>query len=151
MIEILTPYHVIGWRRNYKFLGRPDFVFPKKRVALFADGCFWHGHNCRNVNPSDNAEYWQNKIARNKARDKAITSELVKKGWKVVRIWECEIKKGEVRKLMAAVFFMQGVWQNKKRLIPLALDGGDSATRQAEFTPEVLSLSLVESRPTRRH
>lgn len=105
LIEIFKLHHVIGWRRNYKLLGHPDFVFPKKRVVLFADGCFWHGHNCRNVNPSDNAEYWQNKIARNKERDKAITSELVEKGWKVVRIWECEIKKGEIRKLMAAGLF----------------------------------------------
>lgn len=105
LIEVFKLHHVTGWRRNSKLGGRPDFVFPKNRIAIFADGCFWHGHNCRNVNPSDNAEYWRNKIKRNKARDKAITKELTEKGWKVVRIWECEIKKSKVKKLMAAGLF----------------------------------------------
>ncbi|MCA2002953.1 MAG: very short patch repair endonuclease [Chloroflexi bacterium] len=105
LMELFKLRRITGWRRNYKLLGRPDFVFPKQRVALFADGCFWHGHHCRNVHPSDNAEYWRSKINRNKARDKAISKELREKGWKVVRIWECEIKKGEMRKLMAAGLF----------------------------------------------
>jgi len=100
LIEIFKFHHITGWRRNYKLIGHPDFVFLKKRVALFADGCFWHGHSCRNVKPSDNAEYWKKKIKRNKKRDKAITNELTQKDWKVVRIWECEIKKGKIQKLM---------------------------------------------------
>lgn len=99
LVKIFKSHHVIGWRRNSSLAGHPDFIFPKNRIAVFADGCFWHGHNCRNVNPSDNAIYWKKKIARNKARDKAITRELTKKGWKVVRIWECEINKGKIRKL----------------------------------------------------
>jgi DNA mismatch endonuclease (patch repair protein) len=105
LVEIFKFHDVTGWRRNSNLVGHPDFIFPKKRVAIFADGCFWHGHNCRNVNPSNNAEYWQNKIKRNKARDKAMTKELNQKGWKVVRIWECEIKKGKVQKLKAAGLF----------------------------------------------
>ena len=105
LIEIFRRHHVIGWRRNSNLAGHPDFIFPKNRIAVFADGCFWHGHNCRNVTPSENAEYWQNKIKRNKARDKAITKELTVKGWKVVRIWECEIKKGKVLKLKATGLF----------------------------------------------
>lgn len=105
LIEIFRLYHTTGWRRNSNLSGHPDFIFPKNRIAVFADGCFWHGHNCRNVTPSENAEYWQNKIKRNKARDKAITKELTVKGWKVVRIWECEIKKGKVQKLNAAGLF----------------------------------------------
>ena len=105
LIEIFKLHHITGWRRNSNLVGHPDFIFPKNRIAVFADGCFWHGHNCRNVTPSENAEYWQNKIKRNKARDKAITKELTVKGWKVVRIWECEIKKGKVLKLKAAGLF----------------------------------------------
>jgi DNA mismatch endonuclease (patch repair protein) len=105
LIEIFKFHHVTGWRRNSNLAGHPDFIFPKNRIAVFADGCFWHGHNCRNVTPSENAEYWQNKIKRNKARDKAVTKELIEKGWKVVRIWECEIKKGKVQKLKAAGLF----------------------------------------------
>ena len=105
LIEIFRFYRVTGWRRNSNLAGHPDFIFPKNRIAVFADGCFWHGHNCRNVNPSDNAEYWKNKIKRNRARDKAITKELSQKDWKVVRIWECEIKEGKVQKLKAAGLF----------------------------------------------
>ena len=105
LIEIFKLHHITGWRRNSNLVGHPDFIFPKNRIAVFADGCFWHGHNCRNVTPSENAEYWQSKIKRNKARDKAITKELTQKGWKVVRIWECEIKKGKVLKLKATGLF----------------------------------------------
>ena len=75
LIEIFRLHHITGWRRNSNLAGHPDFIFPKNQIAVFADGCFWHGHNCRNVTPSENAEYWQNKIKRNKARDKAITKE----------------------------------------------------------------------------
>lgn len=108
LIEIFKSHHIIGWRRNSNLIGHPDFIFPKKHVALFTDGCFWHGHNCRNVTPSDNAEYWEKKIKRNKARDKVIKKELSQKGWKVVRIWECEIKKGKIQKLMATSLFSGG-------------------------------------------
>lgn len=105
LINIFKSNHITGWRRNSNLTGRPDFVFPQKRIVLFADGCFWHGHNCRNVTPSDNAEYWQKKIKRNKARDKVITKELNQNGWKVIRIWECEIRKGNIQKLLAAGLF----------------------------------------------
>ena len=105
LIEFFKSHHITGWRRNSNLVGHPDFIFRKNRIAIFADGCFWHGHNCRNVNPSDNAEYWRNKIKRNKARDKAITKELRQKGWNVVRIRECEIKKGKVQKLTAVGLF----------------------------------------------
>jgi len=105
LIEIFKLYHITGWHRNSKLVGHPDFIFPKNRIAVFADGCFWHGHNCRNVTPSENADYWRKKIKRNRIRDEAITRELTEKGWKVVRIWECEIKKGEVQKLVMAGLF----------------------------------------------
>jgi len=101
LIEIFKACRIKGWRRNYKLIGRPDFVFPQKRIALFADGCFWHGHNCRNITPSDNADYWRIKINKNKARDQAVADELSRKGWQVVRIWECEIKKKDIQKLIA--------------------------------------------------
>jgi DNA mismatch endonuclease (patch repair protein) len=102
LIQIFKSHQITGWRRNYKIVGRPDFVFPKRQIALFADGCFWHGHHCRNLTPANNAEYWKKKIQRNKARDRAITRELNAQGWLTVRIWECEIKKGAVKKLKKA-------------------------------------------------
>lgn len=99
LIQLFKARKITGWRRGYPLFGHPDFVFPKLRVALFADGCFWHGHNCRNVTPRDHSEYWQKKIERNKKRDKAVTTSLTQKGWKVVRIWECDIKKQKIAKL----------------------------------------------------
>ena len=98
LVQIFRVNKIIGWRRDYKLLGHPDFVFPKRKAVVFADGCFWHGHGCRNITPSDNADYWKKKIQRNIERDKTITRILTKQGWKVVRIWECEIKRREIRK-----------------------------------------------------
>jgi len=101
LMEIFKERGIRGWRRNSNLFGKPDFIFPQKKIALFADGCFWHGHPCRNVNPSQNADYWAKKIARNKVRDKAVTKILKQKGWTVIRLWECRIKKGDIKKLMA--------------------------------------------------
>jgi len=99
LVQIFKERGIKGWRRNYKIFGKPDFVFPKFRIAVFVDGCFWHGHNCRNTKPSSNTEYWQKKIRRNIARDGEVTEHLTQKGWQVIRIWECELKKGELEKL----------------------------------------------------
>lgn len=102
LIKLFKLHRITGWRRNYKIIGHPDFVFPKNRVVVFADGCFWHGHNCRNVTPSNNAEYWKKKITKNVERDILITKLLTEKGWKVIRLWECEIKKSDIHKLLTA-------------------------------------------------
>jgi DNA mismatch endonuclease (patch repair protein) len=83
---------IIGWRRNYRLEGKPDFVFPKDRIVVFTDGCFWHGHDCRNTTPSQNRSYWQIKIEKNRSRDEYINRLLVEKGWKVIRLWECSLK-----------------------------------------------------------
>jgi DNA mismatch endonuclease (patch repair protein) len=93
-IAILKDNKITGWRRNYPLIGKPDFVFPTARLAVFIDGCFWHGcaHHCRM--PSSNIDYWYAKIGKNKVRDKKITKELRSKDWKVIRIWEHEIKAG---------------------------------------------------------
>lgn len=99
LIRVFKENKFSGWRRNYKLFGHPDFVFPKLKVVVFADGCFWHGHNCRNTKPANHAEYWREKISRNQERDKEVTKTLKRLGWKVVRIWECEIKRGEIKKL----------------------------------------------------
>ncbi len=93
LLRLFKENHITGWRRTYPVKGHPDFVFLKKRIAIFVDGCFWHGHDCRNTRPADNAEYWQKKRERNIQRDKAITALFEKRGWTVIRIWECELKK----------------------------------------------------------
>jgi len=93
LIGIFKQKAIKGWRRNYPLLGSADFVFHKEKTAVFIDGCFWHGHDCRNTKPKDNAEYWRQKINKNKTRDKIVAKTLEGKKWKVVRIWECELEK----------------------------------------------------------
>ena len=82
-----------GWRRKYPLLGKPDFTFPKSKLVVFIDGCFWHGHCCSTRKPKVNPDAWAAKFARNKRRDLAVTRELRKKGWSVLRIWECSLAK----------------------------------------------------------
>ena len=72
--------------------GKPDIVFRRKKVAVFIDSDFWHGHPRRFIMPVTNYEYWSEKIAHNKIRDKQVTKELRLKGWKVIRLWEYDIK-----------------------------------------------------------
>lgn len=92
LIQFFKNYSIIGWRRNYTLFGRPDFVFPLTKNVIFVDGCFWHGHNCRNTKPKDNKDYWQQKIFRNKKRDRTVNKTLAASGWTVIRIWECQLK-----------------------------------------------------------
>ena len=82
------------YRKNVKGLpGTPDIVLRKYGVVIFINGCFWHGHDCRNTRPSDNADYWVKKRERNMKHDKEITELFERRGWTVIRIWECELKK----------------------------------------------------------
>jgi DNA mismatch endonuclease, patch repair protein len=93
-LALLRTARINGWRRNYPLTGKPDFAFPKSKLAVFIDGCFWHGHDCgRNLNPKHNAHAWKVKIAGNKGRDLVVSRELKRRGWKVIRIWECTLKK----------------------------------------------------------
>lgn len=93
LIEIFQQNGIAGWRRGYPVKGHPDFVFLNKKVAIFVDGCFWHGHDCRNTRPKENADYWIKKRYRNIQHDKEVTSIFESRGWMVLRIWECELKK----------------------------------------------------------
>ena len=93
LLEALRENGIAGWRRTYPLFGKPDFVFREKRIAVFVDGCFWHGHPTKCRIPDTNREYWEMKISQNKERDRLVTATLRKKGWKVMRIWEDSIKK----------------------------------------------------------
>lgn len=86
------------YRKNDKrFPGKPDIVLPKYKTAIFVNGCFWHMHDCgRFVWPSSNQDYWQPKILRNVERDKADIVLLKDMGWKVIVVWECELKKSNL-------------------------------------------------------
>lgn len=93
LIQLFKENNIVGWKRNYPVKGHPDFVFLDKKIAISVDGCFWHGHDCRNTRPSDNADYWTKKRERNMKHDKEITVLFEQCGWTVIRIWECELKK----------------------------------------------------------
>mgnify|MGYP006277543925 FL=1 len=80
------------------FRVRPDFVFPKRRVAVFVDGCFWHGCPRHGTQPKGNAAFWRRKFAANIARDRRVNRALRKAGWRVLRIWEHDLRKVGMRK-----------------------------------------------------
>lgn len=78
--------------------GRPDIAFPKKRVAVFVNGCYWHRcPNCHPHEPKTNVAFWKNKFEKNVARDERKRLELVSAGWKVIVLWECALKSDVAR------------------------------------------------------
>lgn len=85
---------VSGWKLGHEsgLTGRPDVVFVRARLAIFLDGCFWHGcQRCRSI-PTTNRVFWLNKIQKNRKRDKKVRRMLRAKGWKVMRVWEHELR-----------------------------------------------------------
>lgn len=90
------------WRQGFRYLlndkrlpGRPDIVLPKYRTVVFVHGCFWHGHkDCKFYTvPKTNTEFWVAKVARNQERDQEVWRKLEAKGWSVIIVWECQLKK----------------------------------------------------------
>jgi DNA mismatch endonuclease Vsr len=93
----LVSHGVRGWRLGHgRYLGSPDFAFEKAHVAVFADGCFWHGCQCK-VFPRTHTEYWGPKIARNRRRDRYVSGQLRRAGWTVIRLWEHDIRSSPVK------------------------------------------------------
>jgi DNA mismatch endonuclease (patch repair protein) len=86
--------------------GKPDIVFRRKKVIVFVDSDFWHVHPNRFIMPKSNKKYWKAKIERNKKRDKEVNKQLRKAGWKVIRIWEYDIRHNinrSIKKILRAV------------------------------------------------
>lgn len=99
LAELLRALGISGWRRQVALERcRPDFVFPKLRIALFADGCFWHGCPRHYTKPASRVSYWRTKIEQNMARDRRTSARLRRVGWSVWRLWECEIRSGSLRR-----------------------------------------------------
>lgn len=96
----------LRYRVHYGITGRPDIVFVRARVAVFVDGCFWHGCPEHSMKPKQNAAFWEEKIRKNIERDQEISIALEKAGWRVLRFWEHEIKENlkGVEKKIAACF-----------------------------------------------
>lgn len=113
----LRAHGLTGWRRHRQIVGRavlrrgpnskaarqrrptrpfrvrPDFLFPKRKLAVFVDGCFWHACPKHATKPKNNAAFWRRKLAANQARDRKVNRTLRRAGWRVVRIWECDLAK----------------------------------------------------------
>lgn len=82
---------------------RPDVVFPRERIAVFLDGCYWHGCPEHGTQPRTNSDYWSAKIARNRARDERNNAALASSGWRVIRVWEHEDPTAAADPIEAAV------------------------------------------------
>lgn len=95
-LQLRRGLHSLGMRFRLhvsSLPGSPDLVFPRYKVAVFVNGCFWHGHGClRSKLPSTRTEFWQTKISRNKARDLAVQDQLANLGWRVLVVWECSLR-----------------------------------------------------------
>ena len=93
LVKIFRKEKITGWKRNKKIVGiRPDFVFLKPMVAVFVHGCFWHGCRWHGEIPTSNRKFWQKKINTNKTRDHVARRKLRGAGWKVLYLWEHELK-----------------------------------------------------------
>ena len=124
LMSVFRAHRITGWRRQVEvrslkvegrrivpartsqltpltFRVRPDFVFPKLRLAVFVDGCFWHGCPLHETKPRNNAAFWRKKFAANKARDRLVTRTLRRAGWRVLRIWEHELARKREKRLVA--------------------------------------------------
>lgn len=102
LTEFFRKHRIVGWRRHQSVAipvrpirGRaevhPDFIFRKSRIAVFVDGCFWHGCSTHCSIPATRSQWWNEKIAANRRRDARTRSALRRTGWKVIRIWEHEL------------------------------------------------------------
>lgn len=113
LMAVFRAQRITGWRRqirlriskggmrNGKGCVRPDFVFRREKLAVFVDGCFWHGCPEHFRRPTGNRKFWDAKIARNIERDAVVTKALRKAGWRVLRLWEHELAKKREKRLLA--------------------------------------------------
>ncbi|MEY2878338.1 MAG: hypothetical protein RLZZ15_718 [Verrucomicrobiota bacterium] len=125
LVALLRAGGITGWRRGVVlqwklgrgklsrgnrevFRVRPDFVFRARKLAVFVDGCFWHGCPAHGTRPKSNARFWREKIAGNRARDRHVTRALRERGWRVVRIWEHALARRNEARMRGRLAVMLG-------------------------------------------
>ena len=81
-----------GYRKQWPVLGKPDFAWPALKVAVFVDGCFWHGCPRCNRPSKSNVKFWRKKVEDNRRRDRRVARKLRRAGWSVLRVWECKVE-----------------------------------------------------------
>jgi DNA mismatch endonuclease (patch repair protein) len=99
--KLLWAAGIRGYRKHWPVAGKPDFAWPSRKVAVFVDGCFWHGCRCKYL-PRTNTEFWRNKIETNMRRDKCVARSLRNDGWAVLRIKECAVYRPSTLSRIAA-------------------------------------------------
>ena len=113
--------HSLGYRyrlHRHDLPGRPDMIFPSRRKIIFVHGCFWHQHSdpqCKLARrPRSKSEYWGPKLLRNQERDREHQEKLYAVGWRVLTLWECEIKQRQPRELAARIqYFLDGTGEDR--------------------------------------
>ena len=103
LASLLREHRITGWRRGAPLPGKPDFIFRAAKVAVFVDGCFWHGCPRHGRTPKTRIAFWTAKLARNAQRDRAVSRALRASGWSVLRIWECALARSHAGRTMARV------------------------------------------------
>lgn len=103
LIALLREHRITGWRRGAPLPGKPDFVFRAEKVAVFVDGCFWHGCPRHGRTPKTRVAFWAAKLARNAQRDRAVSRALRASGWAVLRIWECALARSRAGRTTARI------------------------------------------------
>jgi DNA mismatch endonuclease (patch repair protein) len=92
LIQIFRQARISGWRRRRALFGKPDFTFSAARLVIFVDGCFWHGCPLHGSVPTANGEFWARKLSRNVERDRLVGMTLRARSWRVLRIWQHELR-----------------------------------------------------------
>ncbi len=103
LVELLRAAGIRGWRRGLQLSGAPDFVFRRERVAVFVDGCFWHGCPRHRRTPKSRIAFWTAKLTGNITRDRAVSRKLRESGWIVVRVWECALSRSRAKRTVARI------------------------------------------------
>lgn len=100
LTKLFRRHGITGWRRHKRVFGKPDFIFPEIKFAVFVDGCFWHVCPWHSSIPLNNRRFWMRKLDANRQRDALVSRTLRERGWYVLRLWGHEFsKKNEVRLL----------------------------------------------------
>ena len=126
------------WQNSLHFPGLLDLVLRKYRTVIFVNGCFWHGHeNCKYFRlPKTNIDFWQNKIERNKARDKREQCQLAAMGWHCITIWECQLKpKIRMQTLESLAYTLNHIYLEDRKVKTYEISENDNNLIAAEPQP----------------
>lgn len=125
--------HALGWRYRLHgrgIPGRPDLVFAGRRALVFANGCFWHGHDCHLFKwPKTRPEFWREKIIANIARDATVREQLLAEGWRIAEVWECALKGRERLPLEEVLATLDQFLRSEARLLNIGSDSRVSAPK----------------------